>query len=667
MSTSSATQGPVEARSLSSITAIASNPPAYPRNPTHEKLDPLVLYIVRVPGSQDIFLSPVKPPTKSSVSAEAINASLYYLHVSTPEDDALLQEVEQQREEEAQRRREALEDDPSQREFARMNHVRRKPVGGAEAGQEHAPALDLETTAPLLNPPPLPNRPVVMPRVSAENMSFSGTPVANASPLPSPTYPNVDTVTGSASQSPISRRPLPPLPPHEAPFGQGAAGDGSEPQPTRPNRWSAFAGDDQPVQGQESWRSGYDALPTGRHSLDANKPPLPPRPTQVLGQSSRSPGQSPSRQKKTHQHPPPSNAGFNITLIRRDPTSGTQWNVATISTPRRDHNIIDIDIATPGYNRFARSDEPISLASLAANLPAGMMRTAAPPSLPVDQPREQQKVSGPRKFHRQLCVSKPFDDSGASSSEFGNGLDSSSKLKSGYYVFNSPWNGTCTFSSSVNGRSLKCKHMVQGPSGGAAFPAGEIDPNPAVTVAEIRFNTPFQAANLRYHAASRSTHHPHPFSPTSSSIPDPPTSDSSKRGSLSQFLNPNTYARPRAHSGPNSSSTQSQSSDPARPPFNPAALLRRTSLRAGRFAHQQTNRFGHQPFHRRTRSGSTSSGGPDSDDERLDFSLARELAGGGMRGKSAKLGKLIIEDEGIKMLDLVVAACMAVWWRGYYH
>ncbi|KAJ5729927.1 uncharacterized protein N7483_004435 [Penicillium malachiteum] len=666
MSTSAATQGPVEARSLSSITAIASNPPRLPTQSYTREARPV-----------DIFLSPVKPPTKSSVSAEAINASLYYLHVSTPDDDALLQEVEQQREEEAQRRRKALEDDPSQQEFARMNHVRRKPVGGAEAGQEHAgqehhaPALDLETTAPLLNPPSLPNRPVAMPRVSAENMSFSGTPVANASPLPSPTYPHVDAVTGSASQSPvtqspISRRPLPPLPPHEAPFGQGAAGDACEPQPTRPNRWSAFAGEDQPVQGQEPWRSGHDAVPTGRYSLDASKPPLPPRPTQIPDRSSRSPGQSPSRQRKTHQHPPSSNAGFNITLIRRDPTSGTQWNVATISTPRRDHNIIDLDIATPGYNRFARSDEPLTLASLAANLPAGMMRTAAPPSLPVEQPREQQQATGPRKFHRQLCVSKPFDDSGVSSSEFANGLDSSSKLKSGYYVFNSPWNGTCTFSSSVNGRSLKCKHMVQGPSGGAAFPAGDIDPNPAVTVAEIRFNTPFQAANLRYHAAPRPTHHSHPFFPTSSSIPDPPTSDSSKRGSLSQFLNPNTYARPRAHSGPNSSST-TQSSDPARPPFNPAALLRRTSLRAGRFAHQQTNRFGHQPFHRRTRSGSTSSGGPDSDDERLDFSLARELAGGGMRGKSAKLGKLIIEDEGIKMLDLVVAACMAVWWRGYYH
>lgn len=33
-----------------------------------------------------------------------------------------------------------------------------------------------------------------------------------------------------------------------------------------------------------------------------------------------------------------------------------------------------------------------------------------------------------------------------------------------------------------------------------------------------------------------------------------------------------------------------------------------------------------------------------------------------MRGKQAKLGKLIVEDEGLKMLDLVVAANMGVWW-----
>ncbi|KAL9610475.1 MAG: hypothetical protein Q9167_004815 [Letrouitia subvulpina] len=55
----------------------------------------------------------------------------------------------------------------------------------------------------------------------------------------------------------------------------------------------------------------------------------------------------------------------------------------------------------------------------------------------------------------------------------------------------------------------------------------------------------------------------------------------------------------------------------------------------------------------------------DSDDERLDLSLGQELSGGGFAGKQAKLGKLIIEHEGLKMLDLVVAANIGVWWKTY--
>jgi hypothetical protein len=52
----------------------------------------------------------------------------------------------------------------------------------------------------------------------------------------------------------------------------------------------------------------------------------------------------------------------------------------------------------------------------------------------------------------------------------------------------------------------------------------------------------------------------------------------------------------------------------------------------------------------------------DGDDEPLDLSLGQEKAGGGNRGKRAKLGKLIIHDEGFKFLDLLVAANIGVWW-----
>lgn len=47
---------PVEAQSLSSLTSLFANPPHYPRNPTHQVHEPLVLYIVRVPGSKGHYI-----------------------------------------------------------------------------------------------------------------------------------------------------------------------------------------------------------------------------------------------------------------------------------------------------------------------------------------------------------------------------------------------------------------------------------------------------------------------------------------------------------------------------------------------------------------------------------------------------------------------------------
>lgn len=55
----------------------------------------------------------------------------------------------------------------------------------------------------------------------------------------------------------------------------------------------------------------------------------------------------------------------------------------------------------------------------------------------------------------------------------------------------------------------------------------------------------------------------------------------------------------------------------------------------------------------------------DDSESRLDLSLGQEHAGGGFGGKQAKLGKLIIEPEGVPMLDLLVAANMAMWWKIY--
>jgi hypothetical protein len=45
----------VEARSLSTLNALASNPPRYPVNPTEPPRESLILYISRVPGSRGKF------------------------------------------------------------------------------------------------------------------------------------------------------------------------------------------------------------------------------------------------------------------------------------------------------------------------------------------------------------------------------------------------------------------------------------------------------------------------------------------------------------------------------------------------------------------------------------------------------------------------------------
>lgn len=51
--------------------------------------------------------------------------------------------------------------------------------------------------------------------------------------------------------------------------------------------------------------------------------------------------------------------------------------------------------------------------------------------------------------------------------------------------------------------------------------------------------------------------------------------------------------------------------------------------------------------------------------DHFDLSLGQERAGGGFGGKQAKLGKLIIEPDGLKMLDLLVAVNMGLWWKAY--
>lgn len=678
-----------------------------------------------------MFLSPLKPPTKDSVSAEAINASLYYLHVATPEDNHLLQEVEEEQEEETKLYKELFGDEPEvgpeQEELTRLNNFRRKPVPGEDNGTEAQTDQDAEEQLQQqqMGEKSGENTPSLQPTPEQCPQAFPPTPPPFPESEPSVDDDQKENAPGQhvqflgqrPTQSRLPRRPLPPVPDVEPSLDTPEGGHPAK----KPNRWSAMAGYVN-NRGVENWKERVEGLST-RHSFDSHRPQLRPSAHEPPSPSARSPGQSqsqsPSRQSHDSRSPDPS-SGFHITLIRRDPTHGTQWNVATISTSRLDEGGIDIDISTPGYNRFIAKDEPLSLNNLGLNI---QTEGAAAPSLAAIQalqesagllmnannagnnnPQPEPEPPGPRRFRRKLSVSRPYQDDARGSLDQPGGVRASvdsmgpgslqmsktqalSKLKSGYYTFTSPWNGTCTFSTSVNGRSLKCKHMIPMPvpPGGAM----ENPPNPAVTVAEIRFNTPFQPGHLHHQP---NPYHLSPFAlsqtstfPTdvldpalSSTTPNagsnnplPTTNPTSKRASFAALLKQNALTnRPRSHSH-----TSNPSTAPA--PAPALAPMPATTSTSTHPAVNTTINLGpglgnltRKPSTNSTSSATTTAPAPapaHDDPDRLDFTLARERAGGGMRGKSAKLGKLVVEDEGIKMLDLVVAACMGVWWRGYYY
>ncbi|KAI0913508.1 hypothetical protein F4823DRAFT_622117 [Ustulina deusta] len=329
---------------------------------------------------------------------------------------------------------------------------------------------------------------------------------------------------------------------------------------------------------------------------------------------------------------------FSLTLIRRDPGSGQQWNVGKIASFQLENpNLIDDDkrhqaypsiqihLETSGYAKFRGMPEvglrgsldlrPGSSSSLTRqflNFPTGMPASGAferhvqmsySPSFTASlrqrfrsQSSTDEGRSSPPKKRSGHCRG----DSQTSMGSFGGDFDGSDApiitqpapgLKPRGYIFYSPWDGRCEFVTGKAGRTLNCRHVLPSYGGGLYNPLvdgsdpehGDERPDSTRPISELRFNLP----SNELLADKKST-----------------------EGGM----------RARDH-------LQSQ--------FN--------------------------------RMVAKAQGLDDSDDGdfHFDMSLGREKAGGGNRGKRAKMGKLIIFDEGLKMLDLAVAANVGIWWTTY--
>lgn len=317
-------------------------------------------------------------------------------------------------------------------------------------------------------------------------------------------------------------------------------------------------------------------------------------------------------------------APLTLTLIRRDPSSGRQWNVARVSSWQSDHSPaeqrrsslfssqpqlpaswsssspIDIEVENSGYAKFRgmpmRYDAGSGIGSTVSG-PAGdaslrrdvgifwrqavMMYSKSWTATVKNTIHRIEQAGRSRIEHRRSGSVASID-----SVFFDGSAEEAQGLKPRGYAFQSPWGGRCEFRTGNGGRSVQCRHV---PHDGEAFIRNPLSsdansgarPQMAV-MSELRFNLP--VSELLGDQARREK--------------------DQWRGNFSKLLNANP-AMDEEHID----------ADDTISPF--------------------------------------------------EVNVGSERAGGGNRGKRAKLGKLIIYNDGLKMLDLLVAANIGVWWGAW--
>ncbi|ESZ95446.1 hypothetical protein SBOR_4187 [Sclerotinia borealis F-4128] len=599
----------VEANSLSGLTQLAGNPPKYPRNPTERNRANLVLYIARVPGSNDIILTTLKPQLKN-VTSEDIASSLYYLHLNSDEDAQLLPEEQ-----------------PIPSRALSKKTLPRKPVPDSFRGQ----SLDINRQS-MLNPERLRQQ---VPALDTQKEDTSGQDVILT---PRDSLANTPMVTEAGT----SRRSVGQHPPVRADTVNRKPPSKVTPQS------SIFTSESSQIGSLDHNDLGVSHRPQSSHTMFER-----PKPIDDFAKA------------------------FSITIIRRDPTSGGQWNVGIVegkSNPptegmtatKKPYYDISVHITTPGYNYFRYHTNPIGNIKLGGTNPSRESQGAnyQPPGNEGSTSVTQKAGVSGSGFHRQVSMewanswNKTFKQhrraisdfsvnhsrNSSGSSDAPQQSDPDNRSTEGYensrakgYTFLSPWGGTCTFSTGGAGRSLRCRHRLPAPVSADALASS----SSSVTVSELRFNLPssdlFDREKMDLAAAQVKI---------GSSKLTRKLGSFRKRLSKSSPQHPSeTQPHQTSRATPHTSNGEDLSSLPPRP----------SSI-------SSSYEEGSPPLAQRLHNFLDDLTISNDNVDRLDLSIGQEKAGGGNRGKRAKLGKLIIHDEGLKMLDLIVAANVGVWW-----
>ncbi|KAM3414099.1 hypothetical protein BST61_g10759 [Cercospora zeina] len=430
----------VEATSLSALTDIAANPPLQLGHKQDIPPLALVLYIARVPGSRDVFLTPIKPREKV-VTAEDVSSSLYYIHVNSPED------YEQPR-----GRPLSVNTNASQLVPIQEDCLKRKPVLPRRSPRR--PVAPPSPPYPLDDGPPQLHRQTPSP---PQHGRVARKPVGSR-------HRNDGYGTLRNTGSPVlPHRPLP-SPPSE---------DYSEQHSLHTHN-------------KHLLRRAEPSDENNPYSMQLSEPPSPPL------------------------DPPDLPPAGSLTLIRRDPASGEQWNVALIHDPPV-HEVSSAALRNPSAaHRTKRSGAPLFLDI--SNTAYTQFLAEERPGSPVSQDTATSGNSGAAEgiFRRRLYMpgskysAHEYSQHSRSESVTRLDLDTSSRRAanrssidistiSSYadrrnkgYTFNSPWDARCDFTTGVSGKSLKCKHHLPSTYGSTV----------PVDVSELRFNLPTASSRI---------------------------------------------------------------------------------------------------------------------------------------------------------------------------
>ena len=576
-----------------------------------------VFHIPRLTNPADVFLTTIKPQEKV-VTASDVQSSLYYVHVDSPEDYKLLESSDSGEDE-------PVEDARSYPTLNKQTSVRRKPL-------------------PQNPNPTLGDRPDPPPRVyqhfqDHKNNAVNGNFQVGRKPIGAVKEP----ATSNWKQAPPlpERKVLGPRPMNQQDYTSHTPA--LQNAPARQNidlrRWS-----EQPaVTPPRLPPRAYSQIGNGTPAVRLMENGHPQLQTMTKDQYSTEHGWEWEKKWQNQRlsddisgndglsyidsQPTENVGGGSLSLIRR--YNGEQWNVGKISnTYARSAaegiaNLgagISVAILTPGYAKFTDREASISGMQRNLEIPRGpsflpSSNSDASNSSHGDQAafRRHLRLSGhvkrPDQRRRQESTDSMFIQEARPSFDSGIGSQHS----------NGP-SSLAVLASEQDTPSLK-KFVLQSPwDGTCEFAAGiagrslkckhsyrSTDPRygpsmHSATVSELRFNLP----------SSKAFGSPNP----KSSIPGTPRE--AKRSSIFSSHRKKT------------SSSSLQTPDPAS-----------LSSANGYFGSKVEL------------------------EDRLDLALGQEHAGGGFGGKQAKLGKLIISNEGLLMLDLVVAANMALWWRVY--